>query len=287
MSTCLVLLLVGRYFGVADYRMWFVPGTTQQGEICPAKSEAPPPRTVVEAEHRRKLDQALTDFWSGLEGHDIPKEEATEVANSAGKNVELQAGRNPATYGEVTPAGARQIFHAMKIDIDGEDVSFLDLGCGVGKLVVQAFLEYPRVVRATGVELSRSRVLRARTAWQSICKSGTGLSMRALHMQSGGGSTRDVGSVISAVHFQHADIFRAEISEATHVYVASLCFPDGMLERLAKKLQAEACKLQIVASLREFPRGLRGFVPLADVTAEMSWWDQPVFLYRRHDDRPQ
>eukprot|EP00971_Amphidinium_carterae_P032409 638273-Amphidinium_carterae.1 len=44
-------------------------------------------------------------------------------------------------------------------------------------------------------------------------------------------------------------------SEATHIYIASLCFNEGMLARVAEKLAREARQLIAVATLLRFPGG--------------------------------
>ena len=41
------------------------------------------------------------------------------------------------------------------------------------------------------------------------------------------------------------------VSFATHIYVASLCFSNGMLRSLGRKLVMEAHKLRCIATLRK------------------------------------
>lgn len=77
------------------------------------------------------------------------------------------------------------------------------------------------------------------------------------------------------------DIFEADISEATHAYVASLCFDGNMMKRLAKKISTSS--LHAVASLKQFPDGIPGFDKDESFGAEMSWsyGKAQVHLYRR------
>merc|ERR1712039_390676 len=77
--------------------------------------------------------------------------------------------------------------------------------------------------------------------------------------------------VAEGVRFINGDLFAVDISEATHIYVASLCFSDSMLLRLAAKLASEAKNVRYVASLRQFPGGLAGFDKPRFLEAEMSW----------------
>ena len=43
----------------------------------------------------------------------------------------------------------------------GRASTLFDLGCGFGKLALQAFFQYPNLVRVTGVELCKSRYVHA------------------------------------------------------------------------------------------------------------------------------
>ena len=75
--------------------------------------------------------------------------------------------RAAGTYGELAPAGARRLAARWGLLQEGHS-TFGDLGSGVGKLVAQAYLEWPGVARAFGVELSKSRAQRALEAWQAL-----------------------------------------------------------------------------------------------------------------------
>jgi len=127
-------------------------------------------------EHHRNVEDALHKYWEGLNGRGIAAAEEVMIARAATcKSDPLHSAAMttedpmPATYGEVTPAGARRVFAALGLlDADGahdDPYVFLDLGSGVGKLVVQAYLELPLVVRSIGVELSPTRSLHASEAW--------------------------------------------------------------------------------------------------------------------------
>eukprot|EP00948_MAST-09A_sp_MAST-9A-sp1_P002060 g2060.t1 len=59
-------------------------------------------------------------------------------------------------YGEVLPIGLDTIMD--KIHFDGPTCKvFTDLGMGTGKLVIQAFIQFPTIQRAVGFEISQSR----------------------------------------------------------------------------------------------------------------------------------
>jgi hypothetical protein len=75
------------------------------------------------------------------------------------------------------------------------------------------------------------------------------------------------------VVFLEDDILAADISDATHVYVSSLCFNDALLAAVGAKLAREAPRLLAVASLRPFPSGaVPPLVQRYEVhPIEMSW----------------
>eukprot|EP00438_Fugacium_kawagutii_P031925 Skav214800 [mRNA] locus=scaffold740:101049:110255:- [translate_table: standard] len=74
----------------------------------------------------------------------------------------------PATYGELAPEGARRLGQHWGLCAGTRSATFADLGSGVGKLVVQSYLEWPGVKRALGVELSATRAKFAWEAWESL-----------------------------------------------------------------------------------------------------------------------
>jgi len=59
-------------------------------------------------------------------------------------------------YGEFMPSGVCKVMDADHLNADDAS-SFYDLGMGLGKLCIQAFLMYPTLKMVVGVELARSR----------------------------------------------------------------------------------------------------------------------------------
>jgi len=266
-------------------------GSSPHDDVCIAPVIAPLPRSPAEEEHRRAVDQALAVFWSSHSGYGIinVEEEAITRAGTDGlpEGGQLTPGQRPSTYGEVTPIGVRQIGRAMGMDnFTGDSITFMDLGSGVGKFVVQAHLEWPAVVSAHGVELSSTRAARASKAWLELELGGKAAALRSAALA----LAQDVGGPNQAipkgtVNLTQGDLFAADVAEVTHAYVASLCFNDAMLSRIAKKLELDAPKLQALASLRRFQTDLHGFLPPDRIQAEMSWTKigggGQVHIYRR------
>ena len=234
----------------------------------------------------------------------------------------------PSTYGEITPLGTRQLFGAMglldRTTPDSFASHFVDLGSGTGKVVGQAVLELSSTIdRATGVELSPSRhesAIRAKAAlieWllhrrQPNDKDGSSdwySSTRSTSVTNSSMEACDVMDIDKKLELIEGDLFDVDLSTATHIYIASLCFPNNLMVRLEEALCqriarqqhhqnqhqhqhhedqtrngngndtddddtndtiGEVSKLQWIATLRQFPNDLGGIQPIIRFM-EMSW----------------
>ena len=258
----------------------------------------PPPSSPEEAQRREIVSQILERGWSPDEGFGIPDHEwiymnsiLSQDADSSSKNsltsklVESEkesSSRDPSTYGEITELGARQLFQRMGLfhrktkwlnnnddDVDDDDrFVFYDLGSGVGRLVVQAYMELPNLKSVLGVELSPTRHEAALTAWSIIGQDA--VNLRRQHMMTiqtndkQNGRTNpitdnDDGDATvdnCRIEFRQGDLLKQDLSNVTHIYLASLCFTDDMMHQIARKLINGAPKLQCVATLRKFPNHL-------------------------------
>jgi Histone methylation protein DOT1 len=231
----------------------------------------------AELERRRTVDDLMNDEvepWVSKPAYDLYNDSESifindqlkllnPVPTSAKKMSEEERSREevhernrtPSTYGEVTSAGARQLFnhmgmtHNLPSDHDDttsqDDIVFVDLGSGRGKLVIQAFIELPRITKATGIELAPSRHQSAVTAWEEL--QSTARTLRGNPMAG------DASIPEAEIEFLLLDLLQSDLSEVTHIYIASLCFPDALMHHIAVKLENHAPKLQCVATLREFP----------------------------------
>lgn len=252
------------------------------------------------------------------------------------QSIDTDSRWKPSTYGEITPLGARQLFVAMELmgssPVNNEGsagqapVHFFDLGSGTGKLVGQVVLELPHeiVERATGIELSPSRhesAIRAREAlfqWPRRPNNAADLSDMILFDSEDGGNSYEFSvseeSIVRSTNkleLLEGDLFDVDLSTATHVYVASLCFPENLMLRLEDRLQMllqqqqrqkggtsqkvrvntsqketirhqNGSVLKCVATLQPFPNNLGGIRPVIRFM-EMSWTKPlgcAVYLYR-------
>lgn len=249
---------------------------------------APLPRSWQELERRRQVDFLLRGCWGSNDGYEVQLyDEWLLNVNVDGTNGDVDESNNPSriterasrgmpqtqfrpsTYGEVTPKGVRQLIGIMGLmsyqaGHGDTDPSFFDLGSGAGKLVAQVALETD-VCNSVGIELSPSRHEAAAMALDKLERQISGREQKesVVHDVSSQSSSeldlqmksiefgRSNGSRIQAIQ---ADIFEADLSEATHIYVSSLCFTPDMMQKLQSLLFSPACpQLQCIASLRKFP----------------------------------
>ena len=256
---------------------------------------APLPTSLAQIKRRSQIDALLEDqrFWGEDAGFNFSSEEKVMVdgkfcmddADLSGVSksdgiIGLSADyqKRPSTYGEITSLGARQLFYNMRMYSDRSyglkenenDIVFFDLGSGVGRLVVQSYLELQsRIKKSIGVEMVPSRHEIAIQTWQKILaiRNIDGLPEVEHTMVGKKSDERDK----CGVEFHEGDLFEIDVTEATHIFVSSLCFTYAMMIDLASKLQSEASQLKCVATLQKFPEGLFGSqLPFMEYV-EMSW----------------
>lgn len=67
--------------------------------------------------------------------------------------------------------------------------------------------------------------------------------------------------VLQDVKLVEGDMLAADVGEATHIFLSSLCFGPQLMEQITEKLSKEAVKLQCLATLRALPRSNSVFSP--------------------------
>ena len=95
-------------------------------------------------------------------------------------------------YGEVLPEGVSRMFDSEHLDLMTARTVY-DLGSGLGKLAMQAFLQYPHLDWVCGVELARSRSLKGFEAVRKLSK------LRLSSAMDGGASASSTSVVCSGV----------------------------------------------------------------------------------------
>ena len=247
---------------------------------------APFPSSPAEIAHRQAIDDLLSDksdVWCNNFGYMLEEDVDSKIVNDKMKILEASStstdpdkeekSYKPATYGEITTIGARQLYfhmgmkggfkryHSNEKEADGArndydspagekagSIVFCDMGSGVGRFVMQTFMEMPRVSKSLGIELAPLRHQHALTAWDQL-KSKAESIPQDINCQDGGDIVEN-----ATVEFVQADFLEADLSEVTHMYISSLCFTEDMMYELAAKLEHGAPNLQCVATLRQFPK---------------------------------
>lgn len=154
--------------------------------------------------------------------------------------------------------------------------------------------------RAVGVELAKTRHAAAITAL-AAARQGLGLRPGASSKSEPGRPPAGpvvVAPVVTAaaaataaaeadVELVHGDILQVDISDATVIYLASLCFEPEFMSRLRDRIVDAAAGTEYVLSLQRFPgcahgaSELPGFELVEQASYQMSWGDADVFIYRR------
>ena len=228
-----------------------------------------PPSTPEEMDRRQRITDLFYQGWSPTDGFKTPKDQI-DALDSLMESEET--GHLPSTYGEITDLGARQLFDYLGLHVDPRsskylltneniDYIFVDLGCGSGKLLVQSYVELPNVNRIIGIELANARYRAAIDAWDKVKTEAS-----QIRHQAGNAKTADM-------EIYEGDLYKLDISSATHIYVASLCFTNDMMRRLAKKMIEEGGQLRCIATLKQFPAEFEknlGGTP-SKKFVEMSW----------------
>jgi SAM-dependent methyltransferase len=191
------------------------------------------PRAVVRALYRE------------VDGFEIPRPDEKRVWASKGSP----------TYGEIMPTATLRLLDYLEL---GADDVFYDLGAGVGKVVMMAALA-TGVARAVGIELSRSRVAKARRVLERA-------EGRAL-------------VPFGRVELRNEDILKAALDDATAIYTCSTAFRLEFMLKVMTKLARLGRPLTFVSTQVLEPR--RAFRHVDTLRLDMSWRRRSkVYVYR-------
>jgi len=165
----------------------------------------------------RRRGVAIERFYDGISGFGM------SGAGPDGRKLRPARAR---VYGELTSAGVRQLIRATRLSAD--DV-FVDLGSGVGKVVLQVALAVSGV-RCIGIEIDGARHASACEALRRA---------EALGVLEPGRCA-----------FRHGDIRRADLGNATVFFAHSTCFSAPMLGAVARRIAAQERAATLVTTRR-------------------------------------
>lgn len=178
-----------------------------------------------------------------------------------------------AVYGTVPPESTADIFEMVRDLTQLPDVgrflengTFVDLGSGEGELVVNALREHPGLGRSVGVELCGERHLAAEARAAAL---PDGLRARTQFIE---------GDICDEAH----DQVRESIASARVIFIGSLMFDAGLMERLSSLLHRLVGARGRAAVVVSFGKQL----DLGDRPSAMrsgllrgSWGLAPVYAY--------
>ncbi len=179
----------------------------------------------------------IDDVYAGLTGHVIVKD------------IERRPENVDYTYGELTCRGGAALI--SKVSLGGDDVLY-DLGCGIGKFVIQAFLS-SRVRKAVGIEFEPQRFTAAATAKSRLMTTHKSAAFAGRELE-----------------FRQADFLTCDLSDATVVYVCSTCMSEATLSTLATKLSA-AYGLRTIISLKHSSAFSKLLSDVTQMTVATTW----------------
>ena len=187
----------------------------------------------------------IEHLYGGKSGFVIPKEEEEFIKNTG----------NDSTYGEITYEGVEKLI--KKFNLKKEDC-FYDLGCGIGKMVIQIYLTTP-AKKSCGIELSSSRTNKAKQI------------KRHLKQESKIDQERQL-------KFIEGDILNASLEDASAIFISSLCFSDDLMEKITNKLSRLKNGLKIATS-QKLPNK-ETFKLIETINIPMTWSpSSPIYLY--------
>eukprot|EP00392_Amoebophrya_sp_AT5.2_P010809 g10876.t1 len=168
------------------------------------------------------------------------------------------------TYGEITPQGVERMLQKLKtgheFSLTDEDV-FLDLGAGVGKVVLHVFLA-TAVGTVVGVEWGEKRCAKALLARDRLLE-----NVLRHHAPDAAGTEAQAGVqelFKEKITFRCEDVARTDLSAATVVFFCCIVFEEQTVKRVAQKLLEKAKKLRFFITTQKVPddKYLRAWVSL-------------------------
>lgn len=206
----------------------------------------------------------IDDLYTDVSGYRIPEEE---------KGCIREEGGDP-TYGEILYESVEFLNDVLKLT---QDDVFYDLGCGVGKYVMQQYLTTP-VKKSVGIELSDTRCKCA----QKVIKPVVGLydvcikAENDLRKKLGKKPVKKAGK--KTVEILKQNMLDADLSDATVIFTCSTCFSEELMKQIADKLAGLEEGLRLI-TLKQLPAH-PDFKLIETFTLPMTWSkNTPVYMY--------
>jgi len=186
-------------------------------------------------------------WYEGIDGWHLPSTDNVFVTGKLENNL----------YGEITYVGMKEL--SQRLNLTYKDV-FYDLGCGMGKLVTYMYLTNP-IKKSVGIEMIGQRYRVAELALQQLQFD------KLLNPQ-------------REIKFIHNNIRNEDFSDATVIYMSSLCFPTDLMAELSQKFAKLKLGSRIISLVPLHPSKFLQFKKVEIL--EMSWISASrVYYYER------
>jgi len=181
---------------------------------------------------------------------------SNSVINREETSMIFQNGGHPA-YGEILYSSLELLLN--ELNIQPTDI-FYDLGSGLGKVILQAYFNYP-FKKTVGIELSPTRYQHAINKIKILNEKNYLDSQRTLE-------------------FINANIVDTDLSDATIVFMCSTCYSNDLMEKISIKLSSSKKGLKVI-TLKDLPASQKDkFELIKQYKLPMTWTKaSSVFLY--------
>lgn len=267
--------------GAAVVCLWYFGQKYDEPATIPAAVEAAASQQTIEVplvvSPYVNYQMAIETLYHAVSGYRIDEEEKKAIRNEGG---------DP-TYGEILYESAQALLKDLQLTSD--DV-FYDLGSGAGKFVDQAYLTTP-VKKAAGIELSKTRyeMAQARVPQiQALAEISAEFDYVLNQALAGKAAQRVRIAPSKTIEFINENILKADLRDATVVFMCSTCFSDELMQQIVDKLAGLQEGLRVL-TLKDLPAH-EHFKLVRQYQLPMSWSKSspgsPVYLYRLDRSQP-
>ena len=142
-------------------------------------------------------------------------------------------------YGEMSTLSINKIFDHINM----KNKKFLDIGSGLGKIVIQIALEYP-IKESHGIEISKKR-----------------------HIISENIKNKLTPNIQNKIHFINKDITKIENINYDVIFFSNLCFSESQNIKISKLLCKQKCILLCLKEIDTINQYLKYYIK----NIETSW----------------
>lgn len=144
---------------------------------------------------------------------------------------------------------------------------FYDLGSGGGRTVLLAALGFP-FAKSIGIELLDDLVVLSQKKLELLKQTLPNLS-------------NFDATKLGEIKFMQADCLTANISGANIIYIASTCFSDGMMQKLAQSLEKQlAIGTRVITFTKPLPA--KKFKIVKRTLYPMEWGQTTTFFHEKY-----